>query len=59
MSKISRRKFVAGGLSAGVMMSLPASSLRASRHMSANDSINVGFISCGSRAGQLAKQFAK
>ena len=58
MSKISRRQFVAGSLGTGVMMSLPASSLRASRHMSANDSINVGFISCGSRAGQLAKQFS-
>lgn len=40
------------------MMSLPASSLRASRYLSANDSINVGFIGCGSRGGQLAKQFS-
>lgn len=58
MSEVSRRKFIASGIGAGVMMSLPASSLRASRHSSANDSINLGFISCGSRAGQLANQFS-
>ena len=59
MVEVSRRKFIASGIGAGVMMSLPASSLRASRHVSANDSVNLGFISCGNRAGQLANQFSK
>ncbi len=59
MSKLSRRQFVASGIGAGVMMSLPASSLRASRYLSANDSINVGMIGCGGRAGQLSQQFSK
>ncbi|MFK7766837.1 MAG: Gfo/Idh/MocA family protein [Mariniblastus sp.] len=63
MSKLSRRQFVGrsvtAGLGAGVMMSLPGSELRASRHTSANDSVNVGFISCGGRAMGLANQFSK
>lgn len=59
MKKITRRHFVASGIAAGVMTSLPVSSLRASRFMSANDSVNVGMISCGGRAGQLAGQFSK
>lgn len=58
-SNVSRRRFIASGIGAGVMMSLPASSLRASRYTSANDSVNLGFISCGGRAGQLARQFSK
>ena len=58
MTKISRRQFVASGAAAGVMMSIPGSELRASRHMSANDSVNIGMVSCGGRAGQLAKQFS-
>jgi len=41
------------------MMSLPASDLRASNYPMANDSVNVGFISCGGRANQLASQFSK
>ena len=59
MSKLSRRQFVASGAAAGVMMSIPGSSLRASRHPMANDSINIGMVSCGGRAGGLVKQFAK
>lgn len=59
MTKISRRQFVASGAAAGVMMSIPGSELRASRHMSANDSVNIGMVSCGGRAGQLAGQFSK
>ena len=58
MTKLSRRNFVASSLGAGVMMSLPGSSLRASRHRSANDSINVGMIGCGGRAGGLVKKFS-
>ena len=62
MSKLSRRQFVskslAAGIGAGVMSSLPASALRASNYPMANDSINLGFISCGGRAGQLASQFS-
>ena len=58
MTKISRRQFVASGIGAGVMMSLPGSELRASRHVSAIDSVNVGFISCGGRATGLAQQFS-
>ncbi len=59
MKNVSRRKFLATGVAAGVMTSLPGSALRASRHVSANDSVDVGFISCGGRAGLLAKQFSK
>ncbi len=63
MTKLSRRQFVSksvtAGLGAGVMMSLPASSLRASNYPMANDSVNVGMVSCGGRAGQLAKQFSQ
>lgn len=55
---ITRRRFIASGVAAGVMTSLPGSALRASRHPMANDSINIGMISCGGRAGQLAKQFS-
>lgn len=56
MKSISRRQFVASGLIAGVMASASARSLWAAN---ANDSINVGFIGCGGRAGGLAKQFSK
>ena len=58
MSKLSRRQFVASGAAAGVMMSIPGSDLRASRHPMAIDSINVGMVSCGGRAGGLVKQFS-
>jgi len=56
MTQLTRRNFIAAGITAGVMTSLPARSLWAAN---TNDSINVGFISCGGRAGQLAGQFAK
>ena len=59
MPKLSRRQFVASGAAAGVMMSLPGTALRASRHPMANDSVNLGFISAGGRANQLANQFSK
>ena len=54
--KFSRRKFVAAGVTAGVMAALPAKKLWAAN---VNDSINVGFIGAGGRAGQLSKQFAQ
>jgi hypothetical protein len=53
---LNRRKFIVSGISAGVMLSLPA---RRSWAANANDSINVGMIGCGGRAGQLASQFSK
>ena len=56
MPEFSRRNFIAASLTAGVTMSLPARTLRAAN---ANDSINVGFISCGGRAAGLAKQFSQ
>jgi len=59
MPKLSRRQFVASGAAAGVMMSIPGSALRASSHPMANDSINVGMIGCGGRAGGLVNSFAK
>ncbi len=59
MPKLTRRQFVASGAAAGVMMSIPGSDLRASRHMAAVDSVNVGMIGCGGRAGGLVQSFAK
>ena len=66
-SQPSRRQFlatgvragIAGGIGLGVMTSLPGRELRASRHTSANDSVNIGFISCGGRAMGLANQFSR
>lgn len=57
MSPISRRDLVKAGLGAGVMMSIPGQALRASNHTSAVETVNLGMISCGNRAGQLANQF--
>ena len=59
MANMNRRQLMGAGLGAGVMMSLPAQSLWASRHRSALETINVGMISCGGRAGGLASQFDK
>lgn len=56
MNPLSRRTFIASGISAGVMLSLPAKKLWAAN---TNDSINVGMISCGGRAGALADHFSK
>jgi hypothetical protein len=55
MMTTTRRGFLASGLSTGFMTALPARRLWATN---SNDSINVGFVSCGGRAGQLAKQFS-
>ncbi|MEM7781788.1 MAG: Gfo/Idh/MocA family oxidoreductase [Planctomycetota bacterium] len=59
MSSLTRRQFIASGAAAGVMMSIPGKQLLASRHSMANDSVNVGMISCGGRARGLANQFSK
>ncbi len=58
MSKlnISRRQLLVYGVAAGVYSSLPARRLRAAN---VADDINIGFISCGGRAGQLMGQFSK
>ncbi len=56
MKQFSRRQFIGIGISAGVMLSLPARAMWAAN---CNDSINLGFIGCGGRAGQLASEFEK
>ena len=52
MVRIDRRNFLTTTAAIGVM-----SSLGPSRAMAANDEINIGFISCGSRARGLMGQF--
>ncbi len=54
--KLNRRQTLIAGLAVGVTTSLPCRSLRAAN---ANDEINLGFISCGGRAGGLMGQFSK
>ncbi|MCO8121482.1 Gfo/Idh/MocA family oxidoreductase [Stieleria sp. TO1_6] len=60
MTKISRRRFVGSTATAAAGLTLtsalPGRSLRAAN---ANDEINLGFISCGGRAGGLMGQFDK
>ncbi len=56
MSNLSRRDFVRTGLAASAALALPARSMFAAN---ANDEVNVGFISCGGRAGQLMAMFEK
>ena len=56
MSPLNRRNFLSTTIAAGVTTSLTARTLRAAN---ANDEINLGFISCGGRAGQLMGQFSK
>jgi hypothetical protein len=56
MGHVSRREFLRRGLAVSAACALPAESLFGS---SANEAINVGFISCGSRAGQLMGPFSK
>ena len=54
MSLLTRRQVLASGIAAGLTTSLPVQNLRAAN---ANDEINLGFISCGGRAGQLMGYF--
>ena len=56
MSKFSRRQVLAAGVAGGVMTSLAPKSLWAAN---ANSEVNIGFISCGGRAGGLMGQFDK
>jgi hypothetical protein len=56
MSNWTRRSFIHGGLTAGAALVLPSRSLLG---YSANEMINVGFISCGGRAGGLMGSFSR
>jgi hypothetical protein len=56
MNRLNRRHFLSVAAAAGVTSSLPARKLRAAN---ANDEINLGFVSCGGRAGQLMGRFEK
>jgi hypothetical protein len=54
MSIFSRRQFLSTSAAVGLTTAISAKTLRAAN---ANDEINLGFISCGSRAGQLMGNF--
>ena len=54
MPQLTRRQVLASGIAAGLTTSLSARTVRAAN---ANDEINLGFISCGGRAGQLMGYF--
>ncbi|MCA9140132.1 MAG: Gfo/Idh/MocA family oxidoreductase, partial [Planctomycetales bacterium] len=57
MTKLSRRQFVASSVAAAAVTTcLPGRSLQAAN---ANGEINLGFISCGGRAGGLMGSFDK
>ncbi len=56
MPNFNRRHFLTTTVAAGLTTSLTPHSVRAAN---ANDEINLGFISCGGRAGQLMKQFSQ
>ncbi len=55
MPNLNRRRFLSTAVAAGLTTSLAPRTLRAAN---ANDEINLGFISCGGRAGELMKQFS-
>lgn len=56
MTQFNRRRFLGASFAAGFTASLPATTLRAAN---VNDEVHLGFISCGSRAGELMGQFSK
>ncbi|QDV11639.1 4-carboxy-2-hydroxymuconate-6-semialdehyde dehydrogenase [Rosistilla oblonga] len=56
MTQATRRQFVASGLAAGAVATLPG---RRANAALANDEINVGFISCGGRSNELMGYFEK
>lgn len=56
MNRLNRRRFLSLAAATGLTSSLPARTLRAAN---ANDEINLGFVSCGGRAGQLMGRFEK
>lgn len=55
MSSLSRRKFMASAAAASAAITFPA----VSRARMAADDVNVGFISCGGRAGAHLRSFSK
>ena len=56
MHRVTRRSFLHTGLAAGASCTFPLRSLFAAN---ANEEINLGFISCGGRAGGLMGSFSK
>ncbi|TWU58630.1 Inositol 2-dehydrogenase [Rubripirellula tenax] len=56
MNRLNRRHFLVTAVAAGAATASSPSVLRAAN---ANGEINLGFISCGGRAGQLMDQFSK
>jgi hypothetical protein len=56
MRQVTRRDFVRTSLAAGTAIALPSLTLSAA---SANEEINLGFISCGGRGGDLMGKFQK
>lgn len=56
MNNLSRRQFMASAAAASAAISFPSAAR--STTMAADD-VNLGFISCGSRAGQLMGPFSK
>lgn len=55
MSRLSRRSFMASAAAASAAMTFPS----AARSGMAIDDVNLGFISCGNRAGQHMGMFSK
>ncbi|MDB4331524.1 Gfo/Idh/MocA family oxidoreductase [bacterium] len=56
MKKLERREFLTRTLAFGGAAALSTTQLKAAN---ANSDVNLGFISCGGRAGQLMGQFSK
>lgn len=59
MTRLSRRQFVGSTAAASALALTTSVSPRQIRAANANDEINLGFISCGGRAGGLMSQFSK
>jgi len=56
MTRLTRRDFVRTSLAAGSAMALPAQRLFAA---APSETVNLGFIGCGGRGGQLMGSFSK
>jgi hypothetical protein len=56
MTQPTRRQFIQSGIAAGAFL---ATTSQRSYAASANEEINLGFISCGGRANQLMGMFDK
>ena len=59
MSHLNRRTFLAASSAAGLTTSLTGAAYAQVAAESPSETINLGFISCGGRAGSLMGQFAK